>query len=915
MSIHILNRDSSKLFYTILSVVCCLISTSSAQIYTNIINVPPDESPESIDSDTQLNLSGGGSLPVYFDAGSSDGTSTNVEVNIDGGTVGAVFDAYAGSTINISGGAIDPVFTAHQGSAINLSGGVLGERSTAESGSVVNFTGGRIGYQFRALEGSQLNITGGEFLLNGVPVLGLTSTGDSKSLNIPEGGILTGTLTDGSVLVFDTSISAIEVIADGTLTLTLASLPTITPVIVAPTDPVPNGLRSGQTLTLNIGASVGDHFAATNAVLNIDGGDVGIGLEVVDSTVNMTSGSVGRYFRALGNSTVNITGGSVASNLQARDNSIINISGDTTVDTAGASSGTTINLDSGTVNVLSASDSGTINMHGGLLHMFMSLGANADANLFGGEFYLDGVPITGLDSPGDTAQVQVPAGSILSGTLSDGTVIVLTDVKRNPNYGDRISNSTISLHATAIPSVSSAINVPTDPAPDQLRKGQTLTLSAGGTLPDWFIATNAVMTLDGGTVGDYMEIVNSTLALNGADIGDYLEVKANSTVYVHDGSIGDRLSIDTGSTMYVTGGSIGDYIRVGFSSSSYPNPGTTSPGHLIISGGNIGHGINVYPQSTMTMTGGSVDYGLDAQAGSTVLIEGGTLSGGIDAHPGSSVTVSGGTLEGLIDVWENSDVTLSGGRINGVDVLENAELKIQGGEFTYIYVRQNATLDLSDGIVSGYQSVITESGGTANISGGKVVGTTRVESDATLNLSGGELGVISANQNSTVALTGQAFILNGVDLRPQLTMGEPFIIYDRDVTLEGLLADGSAFSFDLDSSPAFPFFFFESFPQNMLLTVTLVPIPGDLNSDGFVGLDDLMAVLQHWLQDVTPGDLMMGDPSGDGYVFLEDLDTVLINWNKGIPPTINGNNAKSVPEPTALAVVGIGLAALLRRRN
>ncbi len=87
--------------------------------------------------------------------------------------------------------------------------------------------------------------------------------------------------------------------------------------------------------------------------------------------------------------------------------------------------------------------------------------------------------------------------------------------------------------------------------------------------------------------------------------------------------------------------------------------------------------------------------------------------------------------------------------------------------------------------------------------------------------------------------------------------------------------------------------------SNVSLTEATAGIEGDLNDDGFVGLDDLDIILSAWNQSIPPAD-SAADPSGDGFVGLDDLDIVLNNWNAGTPPA-----ASAVPEPACLALFGL----------
>ncbi len=92
-------------------------------------------------------------------------------------------------------------------------------------------------------------------------------------------------------------------------------------------------------------------------------------------------------------------------------------------------------------------------------------------------------------------------------------------------------------------------------------------------------------------------------------------------------------------------------------------------------------------------------------------------------------------------------------------------------------------------------------------------------------------------------------------------------------------------------------------------TLPATSLVGDLDGDGFVGINDLNIVLGNWNQNVPPGD-PLADPSGDGFVGIDDLNTVLGNWNAGTPP-----GEVAVPEPTTAAFVALCGVGMLRRRR
>lgn len=266
-----------------LQLILCLFSSAACGQFTTIINIPPDPNigdSQSIGSDTQLNLANGGAIGEFFSAGAYSGTS-NIEVNISGGTVGDDFGVRSGTIARVSGGLIGEGFHVTEGGVAKISGGSFGDYCGVADGGLVEISGGLFSANFIANEGSSVRLFGGEFRSSGMLISGLESIGDRRSIH--RLFVLSGTLADGTPIILD---NVVDMIDEDTLTLVAAALPPVGPALItAPSNPVPQGLRSGQTLRVNLGGAVGANFSAIEgSTVEVFGGQVGDNFEAVGVT-------------------------------------------------------------------------------------------------------------------------------------------------------------------------------------------------------------------------------------------------------------------------------------------------------------------------------------------------------------------------------------------------------------------------------------------------------------------------------------------------------------------------------------------------------------------------------------------------------------------------------------------------------
>ena len=106
--------------FTLIFLFSSVLSGVLSAQFNTVINIPPESDPGTIQSDVQLNLLPFGTLGSNFDAGEFNGTSTNVEVNITGGSIGDFFTANRGSTVNVNGGLIGDFLTLASGQTSTL---------------------------------------------------------------------------------------------------------------------------------------------------------------------------------------------------------------------------------------------------------------------------------------------------------------------------------------------------------------------------------------------------------------------------------------------------------------------------------------------------------------------------------------------------------------------------------------------------------------------------------------------------------------------------------------------------------------------------------------------------------------------------------------------------------------------------
>ncbi|MEZ6103553.1 MAG: hypothetical protein R3E01_31800 [Pirellulaceae bacterium] len=198
--------------------------------FDTIINVPPDAPLESIESNTQLNLFDGGAISSSsLFVGGLNGTASNAEFNMHGGTAGSIVvnqggvaNIFAGAIrrgvlsntlVNIYGGQIgrtvsaDHSLSVANGSTANIYGGVFPNNIEVGMEAELNIHGGSFeGANFFTRDRAEVNFFGRKFFVDGIEQTDLV-VGQRRTF-FDNGHFYSGILSDGSAFNLAVTASA-----------------------------------------------------------------------------------------------------------------------------------------------------------------------------------------------------------------------------------------------------------------------------------------------------------------------------------------------------------------------------------------------------------------------------------------------------------------------------------------------------------------------------------------------------------------------------------------------------------------------------------------------------------------------------------------------------------------------------------
>jgi hypothetical protein len=544
---------------------------------------------------------------------------------------------------------------------------------------------------------------------------------------------------------------------------------------------------AGTQVNIYDGETLSDFIATTGSEVNFYGGGANFG--VYDGGVVNMAGGFASIAQVGAGGVTNITERGIASLRVFDTGRAIFPATATTANFVGAVDATFFG--------------GNLDIASGVFGANFRVGSSSTMLIRGGEFYLDGVPVAGLNVVGNRIAFDIPEGAVLTGTFANGTPFNFSTLDTS-----LIATGVLSLEAANLPVVgSSIIHASTDAVPLGIRDGQTLIVDAGGTVADYFRAgRGSTMNVEPGGIvgGSSAAMYGSVVNVIGGNVGGSFEARSGSEVNVLSGLIGSFFTAFGGSTVNIEGGSIGDRFRA-------------RPGVVVNqTGGTIGKNFEANNDSIVNVSGGSIGHGIkgsDGSNGRPITLIGGDFRlndvpiAGLD-NIGDSVYVplpnglllSGTLADGTpfaistpLDQFSNGGVTLRSAIVPPVGALvitvpnEPAPLGVRLGQTVivenggvlgnYFAAGRGGALDVRPGAIVGegleiVDATVDISGGTigsglyalrgsdVNISGGVFDGDVRAYSGSQINISGGSFGAEFLPLGGEVNISGGSFPVN-----------------------------------------------------------------------------------------------------------------------------------------------------------
>ena len=336
-----------------------------------------------------------------------------------------------------------------------------------------------------------------------------------------------------------------------------------------------------------------------------------------------------------------------------------------------------LTLTGGHLGGVSALDGSNVRIEGGA---YRGINPNSTANvaLVGNDFYINDVPLIGLEAAGPTSFL-IPRGTWLTGTLKDGTPIAVSSSDLDfsppamfvlegtqlPDIGPthlRLSDG-ISVHGIRSGQTLVVDSVPNPDLPQTLPRnfnagrGSRLIVEEGGSVGDNLETVGAELVIEGGSLGNDFDGVSSSIQIKSGVVGIQFRAE-NSDVSVAGGFIGHTFGATNGSTVNISGGEFETEVSI------------SNESELRVSGGSIGSFTAVSRGSHAVVTGGAFGDFFEVCQASSALITGGSFRSNLNAYSNSSLVVAGGMIQEPINILGESEIHLIGTNflLDGVDI-------------------------------------------------------------------------------------------------------------------------------------------------------------------------------------------------------------------------------------------------------